>query len=648
LNNNINTIIVNNYQSNIEYFKTEHIELYTTLLQYENSLDNDTREERYELCYESGGFDIFDTKTQSYIYLQQSDKITQIIQESITFKKNENVFETFKRVENPPKGYKTLLKLYQKYNNKKFSMKKIDKFVFFGTGLHIESVDKKLNARHYLIIEDSFELFRLSLFTTPYYQIAEHAKLHFCISDDTNHFKQSAQKFLDEEFYYNHYIKFFQALHHSDEKLKQLHNIIVTQSHLNFFYSSIVEQYTRSLYYLNNGYNFLNLLNTKLHQYFRKKPTLLLAPGPSLDKNIEWLQNNQNNFLIVALSATLPILENAEIKPDIITHFDGFERSALHFTKLKNISFFKDALLLFSTKTPPNVVDMFEKERLFFFESGTNFKKDFGSLSAFCTGSSTYLILIALQVQELYLLGLDLAVDQKTLQTHSDEYLYTQTSTIQEEDMLDFRNSLIEVTGNFQNSVKTTPNFTLSIDAINSISLGLKQKNQNVYNLSDGAYFQATKAQKAEQLKPSTPIAKTDLLKLFSNASEKSLSTEDLRLLQNVMKDITQIKTLLQTYSKQNITDKRQLLQKLIQLENAICLCGDKSCEIRTLIFHNYTRFIYPYIFDLCNTQEINIESEISKFYVTTITALKDIAQELETKLKGKDARHQCHHNKKL
>ena len=634
LSKDINAIVVNNYQNNIEYLKTEHTELYSQLLAYENSLDNGTAKERYELSYESGGFDIFDTQTQSYLYLQQSDKIIQMIQESITFKKSENVFETFKMIQNPPKGYAKLLKLYQARDNRDFSLKKIHKFVFFGAGLHIENIDTKLNAAYYLIIEDSLELFRLSLFTTPYYKIVEHTKFSFCIASATDQFKQKVQRFLDEEFYYNHYIKFFQALHHSDEKLKALHSIIITQSHLNFFYSSMLEHYTRSLFYLHKGYNFLNLLDEQLHNYFKTKPTILLAPGPSLEKNIEWLRNNQKSFIIVALSATLPILEKAGIKPDIITHFDGFERSALHFTKLKDISFFKDALLLFSTKTPPSIVDMFDKKRLFFFESTTNFKKNFGSVSAFCAGSSSYLVLIALEVQELYLLGVDLAVDQETLQSHSKNYLYNQTDTTEKEDTLDFRNSLIEVKGNFKEKVKSTPNFSLSIEAINSITSGLKKEKQNVYNLSDGAYFKDSKTQKTDEVKL-LHIDKSALANMFSNASENRLNKEELAYLQRVIKDTRQLKQRLQNYKKKNITNQTQLLKTLIALEKDICCCKENYCEIRSLILKNYTHFIYPYIFDLYNTKELNMEDQSINIYTMVITALEDIATTLEKKLKG-------------
>jgi len=79
----------------------------------------------------------------------------------------------------------------------------------------------------------------------------------------------------------------------------------------------------------------------------------------------------------------------------------------------------------------------------YLFENGTNYKKNFGSFSAFCAGSATYMILLALGVKELFLLGLDLAVSRETLQTHSKEYKYVLQT--KEEELPDAPNpSLVE------------------------------------------------------------------------------------------------------------------------------------------------------------------------------------------------------------
>ena len=634
LSKDINAIVIENYHKNIEYIKELHPSLFEKLSAYETTLDNASALQRYELSYEAGGFDIFDTQSSTFLYLQQSGKIRRAIQESVNFQKNENVFETFKLVDAPPAAYRDILKLYSQYSNKEQTMKRIEKFIFFGTGLHIEDVHTKIRAKFYYIVEDSLELFRLSLFTTPYYEIAKVATLTFAIDAKQKEFQALSQKFLDDAFYYNHFIKFFSALHHNEAKLKAMHTLIVSQSHLNFFYSSMLEQYSRSLYYLHHNYNFLNLLDTQLHASLREKPTLLIAPGPSLEKNREWLKKNQQKFLIVALSATLPILYDAEIKPDIITHFDGFERSAVHFTKVKELSFFDDALLLFATKTPQSIVTLFEKKQLFFFESNTEFKKDFGSISAFCAGSSSFLILVALKIERIYLLGLDLAVEQKTLQTHTQNYHYNQTEMMQSDDLLDFRNSLIERKGNFQERVKTTPNFAISIDAINAITTGFKEKQQDIYNLNEGAYFQNTLPLKPQEVQLPN-IEKANLLNTFSLASQDRLQQEEYNFLEEMLAYTTEVLQILTDYKAVKTTTQEELFAQLIDLENTICLCQQKHCELLSMIIENYAHFIYSYLFDLYNTQEINLTDKVNFIYQNILNSVEEITLKLETHLKG-------------
>ena len=634
LSKDINAIVVANYHKNIAYFKELHPSLFEKLSAYETTLDNGSALQRYELSYEAGGFDIFDTQSNTFMYLQQSDKIRKVIQESVNFKKNENVFETFKIVDAPPPAHRNILNLYTRYSNKEQNMKKIEKFIFFGTGLHIEDIHTKIRAKFYYIVEDSLELFRLSLFTTPYYEIAKVATLTFAVDSKQKEFQTLSQKFLDDAFYSNHFIKFFSALHHTETKLKAMHTLIVSQSHLNFFYSSMLEQYSRSLYYLHHNYNFLNLLDTQLHAFLRVKPTLLIAPGPSLGKNIEWLKENQQKFLLVALSATLPILYDAEIKPDIITHFDGFERSAVHFKKVENLSFFDDALLLFSTKTPQSIVNLFDKKQLFFFESNTEFKKNFGSISAFCAGSSSFLILIALKIERIYLLGLDLAVEQKTLQTHTQNYHYNQTEMMQSDDLLDFRNSLIERKGNFQERVKTTPNFTISIDAINAIATGLKEKQQYVYNLNEGAYFQNTIPLKVEEVQLPN-IEKANLLNTFFLASQDRLQKEEYEFLEEMIAYTVEVLQIITDYKTKKIDTHKELLAQLIDLENTICLCQQKPCELLSMIIENYAHFIYSFIFDLYNTQEINLTDKVNFIYKNILKSVEEITLKLQTHLKG-------------
>lgn len=66
-------------------------------------------------------------------------------------------------------------------------------------------------------------------------------------------------------------------------------------------YSSL----NRTTQVLGNQYKII--LFNKLRRncnYFKDKPILYIARGPSLDENLEWIKENQSKFFIVTIGAT--------------------------------------------------------------------------------------------------------------------------------------------------------------------------------------------------------------------------------------------------------------------------------------------------------------------------------------------------------
>jgi len=633
--------IVDNFTQNIEYIREKHPALFEKLSAFDNAVAYGHYEEMYELKYELKQFDVYNKATNTMLYENASDKHTNILTQSVNLNKNENVFEAFKLldIEYAPEGFKYLLNLSHSSKQNYKQLKHIYKFIFFGTnlGLHIEAIDKKIHAKQYLIVEDNLELFRLSLFTTKYYQIAKNSTITFAVFEDKNEFNTTIEKFLYQEFYYNHYIKFVELKEHSEDKLKLVHLKITTQSHLNYFYSSILQQYPRALEYMHKNYNFLNLLTTKVDTL----PVLLLAPGPSLHKHIEFVQQNKNRVIIVALSATLSILYKHNIQPDIITHFDGFSRSTVHFDKLEDVSFFSNALFLFAAKTPNVIVNLFNKKNIFMFETGTNYKKNIGSISAFCAGSSTYLLLLALGIKELYLLGLDLAVEQTTLQTHCDTYAYNTTLHENSEDNLSFRDSLVLTSGNFIHSVKTTPNFLLSINAINEISTFFKHANQNVYNLSDGAKLDNTISAHTDNidLQAKKLLDKkalhTQLLLEFSNNASNQLTTDENNSIHKLIIHTKNFQAIIEKQSEISFDTSLEFLHSLKVFDANLLASLSAENEVLLMIYQAYSRFAYTYIFDFCNTDDITSSQEKNAINENLCTTLMHVVDRYLKTLQG-------------
>ena len=486
-------------------------------------------------------------------------------------------------------------------------------FFFFGSGLglHIATIDKKISSKVYFIVEDDLELFRLSLFTLNYKEISKNSKLYFSVFEDNNEFHKSAIEFLEYEYYYNHYIKYFHILSHSDEKSKQFHIAVTSQSHLLFFYNSLLTQYLKPLEYLFNEYSFLDKTLTFSDNVLDKKPFLLVAAGPSLQKNIKWLKENHKNFVVVALSATLAILEKEGITPDIITHLDAFVTAKVHFDKLNSLEFIKNSILIYSSRVPKGVVEMFSKKQLFFLENGTQYKENSLKPSAPCIGSLTYQLLLRLNAKNIYLLGLDLAIDKESGKTHSDSHEYGKTLDTKENafdtSTMTFKESLFNVEGNLSKSVLTTPHFQTSIDAINRSTQILKSEGQSVVNLNDGVKFIDSIPKQIDDIHMNKRFndIKEYLLEICVKNSSHGFTSSEISKLYEKLEHSKKIHKLLSKYIQIQTLEVSGYLSSLKQLCNQMTNKEDiKKYELSRVI-DTYLKYILEYIFDFFNSKEL-------------------------------------------
>ena len=620
---------VETYKKNLQYFEKHQVAIYSKLSAFESAIEQNLYQSKYDLVIHNNYFDVLEIATGEYLYNSKAKEYGALVSESINLSKVSNVFETFKRVrvsdenlekfaslsitENGLSGFAPILNYCQKAMPHSLEMQSIKKFIFFGVGLglHLPAVNKKIAADIYLVVEDDLELFKLSLFTAPYYELAQTSTLIFSVFDSNREFRTPAYEFIKDSFYHNHYIKYFQMINQSEDKLKEFQLMLASQSHNLFYYNAILEQYLKPLDYLQNHFNFLNILKP----IFGQKPLLLLAAGPSLYKNIAWIKENQDRFVIVALSAVLSILEEEGISPDVVTHIDGLEESIVHFTKLNSLEFLKESAFLISSRSPREIVDLLNSENIFFFENGTSYKKELGNLSAPCVGSTTFLLLLALGAQELYLLGLDLALDSQTGATHSSGHEYSKELDLNtkslEEDLISFKDSVLEVNGNFHEKVYTTPDFINSINSINSSASSFKQQNQTIYNLSDGAYFRDTNATpieniQLEKLSKFDKIAlKGELKEHFKQNSVNSMNSIELSQIKERYMDSLKSIQIIQIQQSTAFTSHKDFLKSLEVLFENLARSSSASTYDLALIYQEYFRFLDTFIFDLFNTQEL-------------------------------------------
>jgi len=612
----INKLISDNFTQNIAYFQEQHTSLYNKLAAFDNAVENGHIQEKYELVFENGGFDIYEKSTKKFLYSKNSHTHTKNALKNTNHDNNISVLEGFTRhtiseadeKDNYLSHILPITNYVSKNSSQNKSLKKVEKFIFFGVGLglHLEAIAKTIQSKVYFIIEDDLELFRLSLFTLNYKKLAENAKLYFCVFEETTQFAQISANFLNDHYEYNHYLKYFYLPTMQKSIIDDFQIALTSQPHIRFRFDNMLKQYLQPTNYIFNDYKFLDKNSILCVDELKDMPFLLLASGPSLEKNISWLQQNYHNFITIAVSSSISFLKEHNIAPNIIIHIDPFEVGITSFLKAGNMNFFKDSLYLFSTSTPTNIVSYINnKESIYFFETGTTYKTNSLKPSSSCVGSLTYQLLLLLKIKNIYLLGLDLAIDSQTGLTHAGNHQDNKilTNQIEETNEIIYKESLLNVAGNFKPYVQTSPAYYSSLEAINYFAPLMKSDNQRVYNLSDGAEISAAEALNITQLKHKHPkkISSTLLKNILDKNSSSLTSPEDR---ETMKKKISHAKSLRQSAINLSSTNFDSCQEYISHLKSL--LHEEDMLQFELIkILDAYFKYILSYLYNFFNREKI-------------------------------------------
>jgi len=632
---------IQTYTKNLEYLSSKHPNVAQKLALLDVLIESGEYTNKYDLEYMGEYFDVKELQSSNYLYGSDSKKVSKELNKKVNFKKNSNLFEGFplyyqyekfnslKDKDDSLSGIYPLMTYYIDNTSKDDEMKVIEKFIFIGLGLgiHTIEIDKKISANEYLFIEDDLELFKLSLFCTPYYELAADKRLYFSIADDDTHFINIFNIFLNETFFLNRYLKYSFFPSHSDVKIKLIQNVLSAQDFTTFPYKTFLYKHLQPLEFLNNGYNVLNLSqHFKQNKVFSTKPFIVIAAGPSLQKNLSWLKVNQDRFIIMAVSSTLKILYNNNIVPDIVTHLDGFDFALTLFEGFPVQDFLQNSTLILGPFTPTKVREHFSKEQCFFMEEDTFYNEGFNSVSGACVGSTSIFIATLLATSQIYLLGLDFSIDKESGRTHAEGHVTTSIIDLSQKESISntisFRGNSFEVKGNFTQTVYTIPLFQVSLQTINNKLPAIKQNNQEIYNLNDGAYIQDTIAKKVididttQYLKQNKKELQRDIPSLLRNHSRDHLSNTDTYSMKIRLSNALHTKELIQNYklhvSYESVDNYYYHLFGLIS-----DISNNKERESNNLssVYYMFFKYTLPLIMDFFNTKGLKKETKhIKKF----------------------------------
>lgn len=644
------------YQENLKYLEENHQVLYKRISLLNALIEDGKYTEKFVLEYKDEGyFDVKELESQEYLYKMNSIVHANNLKNMIDKKRTGAVFKGLKHAvatqEQAEMIDKSELSFHNylwasikiinytaKYITPESYMRRVYKAIFIGVGLgvHIKDIVEKLQSQVVFIQEKNLEIFRLSLFVTNYADLAKSATLFISVLENTANEQEIFVEFLNKGNNYNANIKHIPFDDSYKNNLQQFQKYVLSQTYINYGYSPILLRYIDSPKYLGQNYNFLNVSKRHNNNIFSQKPVLLLFSGPSSSNNTKWIKENHHRFIIITALSTCKLLHKIDVKPDVVVHIDPGEGTALLFQDIDAETYFKDTQVILAANVNEDTINRFVKSQVHIIEQGSKYKKGFGVLTAPSVGEYSYALSLILNATEIYMLGIDLALDNKTLQTHADfHFAQTQGQINNDSASISAESSISYIKGNLLEQVPTTAAYQLSIEQLNYFSKYYKAKYQNVYNLSSGAYFEDTQPLDINEYdwnkldiidKKEIPSSLNDF---FQKIGSCEFRNEDKEILFYQINEAKVLKRKIIKHQKTKYSDKSKYLNTVAQLSWDLSDMEYKTNSDLAQVYYYYFQNIQSYIFDFFNTQNLENEKkhiiEIDKILVTQLLKIANL-----------------------
>lgn len=653
--NQLQNALTTTFLANLVFLSEYDNELYHRVDELSRMIENGTYKAKYSLEFimENSEFDVYDIVNDKYLYDKNPKKVVDKLVREVEFdEKNsilniagfitkgkkekanrENRFDFMEIKEIVP----LLIEDMNEYINatgdflddKKKRLKNIYKFIFIGTllGRHIPRIAQKIDANMYLVLEKNLEIFRLSLFTVDYTILAKNGVI-FSIMDSDIEERAKIKRFFDISSLYNYLLKFSTTSINIDKYVDNLLSFLDMDNPTGFDYNrQLYININRTTKYIKDGYKTL-LLNEaeKNMNIFKNTPILYIAAGPSLDEHLPWIQENQNKFFIVTIGAAYKKLLSHDIKANMITTLDE-QYSILNYRQFDDDSAAKideNSMILASTITNEKVLKKFKQENLFLYEIISPLFKDNVTFDALSIGEITLGMLLKLNAKNIYIIGLDFALNQETGASHSvgsnSGISKLNLAENQNRDTFSSKKSLLKVKGNLKEEVFTTSHFFSSINFANKILL-TKNSDVEVFNLStNGAYIEGTTPKNIDDIK----IEKFKNISINSDKLRNSLKESSVNNFRKVDKELWEgrivllqndIKDILNEIRNSNFKTFDELLDKMLIIPKLVYENGN---IIFYTILLNYFKIISPSL--LYHFNDVKVKNEAKK-----VNKIKDI-----------------------
>ncbi len=578
----LNFTLSNLYFKNLNYLKKNHPKVFEKVDKLSKAIENNSYKEAYSLEYkEEGYFDILNLKTNEFLYNINSYIEADLRKERIDFSQNSSLnllrinpfTNNFALMEGLGEIRPFVEYLNKKINFQNINFSKIFKIIYIGTGLglHIYEIHKKIDAHSTLIIEDNLEIFRLSLFTTDYSIFSlNNRSLFLSIQENEEEKKETLEEFEYDNSWMNYNIK-----HHifSINEKVNLDKIIEHFSihHASMFsYKEVLKVISRTVNFIKKDYAFLKLKPMIEKKPLKDKKVLIISAGPSLDKSIEWIKENQHKFVIICVDIILKKLESNNIKPDIIVSIDPKDIIGKFFD-LKDINFIKDSAIIFASQQHESVMQKVKDLNFYFVQPFSVSLEPGFHFAVPNVGTYSFGISLFLGANEVYLAGSDAAFNQETGSRYSNDNTKIQIDMIEDQEELKQKgivseSDIIEVAGNLRDSVKTNRELLRFKESYERFVYEHKKVNKHLeftaYNISDGVYIEGFIPKDFNQIELNSFENKQftkELIDEISSKLEHLEFEEDIVIINSIIQRVKK-------FSKLKIKTKDELLRNKIDL----------------------------------------------------------------------------------
>ncbi|MDD5400642.1 MAG: DUF115 domain-containing protein [Sulfurimonas sp.] len=620
------------FQKNLDYLENNHKAVFDKINLLNLLIEEGRYIEKYALEHkEEGYFDILELESQEFLYKQNSleaaKRMVNIIdlkRVGAVFKGQKFVYATDEQADAIDKSELSfhnslwatikIINYVSKYASSDTEMNRVHKIIFLGVGLglHLEGIVKKLNPQVVFIKEKNLETFRLSLFVVDYEEIFKEQYLFLSITDDEIQERENFLEFLNKGNNYNLHMKHIPFTTEYQLELQRFQTHVLSQSYINYGYSAMLFRFINSPRYLAQGYHFLNVSKIYKDNVFSNKPVLLLFSGPSTSKNLDWVVANRDRFIVVSALSTCKLLNRVNITPDVVIHIDPGENSSLLFEGLDADKYFKGAQIILASNVDEATLHKFDRSKVHFIEQGSLYKKGFGRLSAPSVGEYAYGLSLVFGATNLFMLGVDLALDSDTMQTHGDFHPFQTTGEYNDKTAsLDPNASIDYVKGNLKESVPTLSAYKISIEQVGIFTDMLKRDFHHLYNLSDGAYLEGLKPLKFEDYEWNTlesldkELLHDELGDFFKSIGSDDFNDEDKGQIRYQIKEAKKLEKIIKAYKKKKFANAGIYLNSLAQFSWDISDMEYKTRSDLAQVYYEYFSIVTSYIFDLFNTKEL-------------------------------------------